>query len=1513
MRRMDKCTTMFCLLAAMAWLGSACGTDAPPSPGGSVGVDAGGDDTNTTIDPDTTVGADAAATDAGGGSDAGGGGSDAGGGGGDTGGGGSDAGGGGDDAGSDDAGQEDSGSGGCKADLDCAGTEVGACEKAVCNTGTGECEKANADDGTLCDDGDACTESDVCASGTCGGEAKVCDDGNPCTDDACGADGNCAGTPIAGGKDCDDGDACTDKDSCDDQGACTGEALKCDDDNPCTEEACEVNWGCTIGNNSDACDDESACTESDTCAEGKCVGTDVSCDDGNPCTDDACNKDDGCSNTDNVAGCDDKNACTNNDVCAAGLCKAGTPVNCDDDNACTDDACDEATGCANKNKADGDQCDDGSACTSGDACKDGACQGDLLNCDDKNPCTKDACDKAKGCESVKDDSLKCDDGDLCTDKDSCKDGKCVGAGGPDCDDKNPCTDDSCDPKTKKCINTPNTAACDDGSKCTESDACAAGKCKPGKAIVCDDKNPCSDDTCNKDTGACEFKNNTKPCDDGDKCTAGDACKDGQCTAKPKVCDDKSVCTDDSCDTATGNCKYAPKPDKQKCEDGSKCTSNDACLKGKCVGAAVKCDDGDPCTTDKCNKTVGCLADFNTAACDDGNVCTLGDICDKGACKSGTKKKVCNDGNVCTNDKCDPAKGCVGTPNKNKCDDKNACTVNDNCDGKGNCVGAKKNCNDKNLCTNDSCDPKAGCKHANNTNKCSDGSVCTSGDVCKTGKCTPGKAITCNDGNVCTKDTCNKVKGCQFAIMPKGSKCDDKNSCTSNDACTVISGKAICKGVGKNCDDGKPCTLDSCKNNVCTYKNAATTVPCNDGNSCTNPDKCDGKGKCKGGAVNKCDDKNGCTDDLCVNKIGCTHKANTKPCSDGKYCTINDTCASGKCSKTTPRKCDDGNVCTYNYCNDVVNKCLKTNKSTSTKCSDKNACTLNDKCDGKGACKAGSPVKCDDKNPCTLDVCNKTTGKCGYTLSSKLCGKLGIPYTEGFSYLDSNWQTYNTDSKIGWRADNNGSPGKLTGSYSLNFNNGKNYSNNKKVGGTAVSKFLLDATKLKGNITFSFFSYHGVESSKSYDKRYIEFSIDGFKSIAKSVLLDNSKHKNAWHMEAIDISALKGKSFQVRFRFDSVDSINNTTPGWFVDEINAYAGPVKAVGAGGQYYDSFTASNPNGWQFAKKYGANSSTWKIDKTSSTPGAYSGESLNFNDGVNYSPYTAKGWALSPIIDLEPLAGKSGNVTLWFKSWHQTETTSIRDKRFVEISDYGFSTTSSSHFVKYTDTNTSSQQYGWRWLWVDLTKFKGKRIRVRFHFDSVNSYKNSYKGWFIDDMYVDNKPTASYGDMITCNAKSNWTISKGNSSGANWAVDNSGIPYKSHNCSLNFNAYNSSTKKYDIKCPAGKKRVFGSATSKMFYVKKPAAGAKTYLTFETYMNVESSGSYDYTRLYIRDVFKNQEKNWTLSKSNALKKWKKFTYDVSAYHGRWITVRFYFDSKDCINNTGTGVAVENVMVRANK
>lgn len=459
-----------------------------------------------------------------------------------------------------------------------------------------------------------------------------------------------------GSGSCSDGDACTSGDTCT-GGVCLGSAVTCfDDSNPCTTAVCVPATGCGQVNNTATCDDANACTSADHCAGGVCAGTAKSCDDSNVCTTDSCNPQTGaCSNAPNTAACSDGDACTTGDVCQAGACKPGAPVTCNDSNSCTDDSCDKVKGCTFTNN-DTNSCTDNSLCTSGDHCKAGLCVTSPVTCpDDGNVCTTAVCVPATGCGQTFN-TLACDDANLCTTGDVCAAGVCAGTP-KSCDDANVCTSDLCNPSTGACMSAPNTAACDDGNQCTVADTCAAGACTGGTARVCNDNNPCTDDSCSPTTGCVFTPNNANPCSDGSLCTTGDHCAQGSCVSTPVVCpDDSNVCTTASCSPATG-----------------------------------------------CGQT------FNTAPCDDLDLCTTNDVCGEGQCKPGTAKD-CSDSNVCTTDSCEPATGaCVHASNTAACDDLDGCTSTDTC-ANGVCKGTPLSCDDSNACTTDTCSGAGVCHH-----------------------------------------------------------------------------------------------------------------------------------------------------------------------------------------------------------------------------------------------------------------------------------------------------------------------------------------------------------------------------------------------------------------------------------------------------------------------------------------------------------------------------------------------------------------------------------------------------------------------------------------------------------------------------------------------------------------------------------------------------------------------------------------------------------------------------------
>ncbi len=77
----------------------------------------------------------------------------------------------------------------------------------------------------------------------------------------------------------------------------------------------------------------------------------------------------------------------------------------------------------------------------------------------------------------------------------------------------------------------------------------------GAIFECNDDNVCTDDSCDPQTGCTNapVTTGTTCDDDNDNCTVG-ACSDsGTCVEPAKDCDDDDVCTNDSCDIATGLC------------------------------------------------------------------------------------------------------------------------------------------------------------------------------------------------------------------------------------------------------------------------------------------------------------------------------------------------------------------------------------------------------------------------------------------------------------------------------------------------------------------------------------------------------------------------------------------------------------------------------------------------------------------------------------------------------------------------------------------------------------------------------------------------------------------------------------------------------------------------------------------------------------------------------------------------------------------------------------------------
>jgi|GEM_PF-2534118 len=433
----------------------------------------------------------------------------------------------------------------------CSGAADTECLKNRCVPATGKCAPVPALDGQACEyDGTACTSPDRCSNGACEAGKNHC--------------------PCSATKDCaafEDGDICNG-------------LLYCD-----KAKADKASWVCKVNLASvKSCPDGA-----DVCAPNTCDPKDGNCKvnkepdgkpceaDGSKCSQESC-KDGVCEVSLNVCQCplgddcadfEDGNPCNGTLYCdktgakESWACKVNpkTVVKCKltPGGLCKQEQCDPKNGaCKSLPFNEGVTCADNDICTLATACKSGECvqaaSAATLDCDDKNACTDDKCEAAKGCVFSVATGKSCDDGNACTTTDACGDkAVCLGGAATVCNDGKVCTADSCDAKQGCVFKASVGKACDDGNACTSASAClATGQCGGGTLKTCSDTNPCTTDSCDAKTG-CVFAPNAIACDDGDACTDKDACKAGACSGGAITCADKGACKG-TCDKLKG-CQY----------------------------------------------------------------------------------------------------------------------------------------------------------------------------------------------------------------------------------------------------------------------------------------------------------------------------------------------------------------------------------------------------------------------------------------------------------------------------------------------------------------------------------------------------------------------------------------------------------------------------------------------------------------------------------------------------------------------------------------------------------------------------------------------------------------------------------------------------------------------------------------------------------------------------------------------------------------------------------------------
>ncbi len=332
-------------------------------------------------------------------------------------------------------------------------------------------------------------------------------------------------------------------------------------------------------------------------------------------------------------------------------------------------------------------------------------------------------------------------------------------------------------------------------------------------LDCADAGACLDDACTDGRCSASALPDGTSCQDGLYCTVDDACDHGVCSGAARDCrslDDE--CNRGVCDEEADACVARSLADGTRCDDGRYCTVDDSCLTGACGGVARDCSSLDePCRLGVCNEDGGrceAQARLDGTACDDGLFCTVSETCQRGEC-TGTERECSSAGGSCATGECDEEiDRCTGDPypSGTGCVDDLYCTVDEACDGAGNCVGWERVCPDPPPCQESYCD-EADDACANRPlqdgSACpDDGVFCNGTESCRGGTCvSSGNPCPGPDGDGDCSESCNEVNDDCSAPDVAGSPCDDGIGCTQ-DACD---GSGGCSGT----PDHGVCAPDFC--------------------------------------------------------------------------------------------------------------------------------------------------------------------------------------------------------------------------------------------------------------------------------------------------------------------------------------------------------------------------------------------------------------------------------------------------------------------------------------------------------------------------------------------------------------------------------------------------------------------------------------------------------------------------------------------------------------------------------
>jgi hypothetical protein len=179
-------------------------------------------------------------------------------------------------------------------------------------------------------------------------------------------------------------------------------------------------------------------------------------------------------------------------------------------------------------------------------------------------------------------------------------------------------------------------------------------------------------------------------------------------------------------------------------------------------------------------------------------------------------------------------------------------------------------------------------------------------------------------------------------------------------------------------------------------------------------------------------------------------------------------------------------------------------------------------------------------------------------SAQVLAAIGTPNAcTGFDFEGGATQGFTVVNVSGaslWHVTNGLCRAFLTGhSTPYDFYYGQDGTCNYNTGARNASNLISPTINVTGTfapfaVSFNYLLF--VESSSSFDTTFVDISTNGGSTWTQILSKANLINDNQWHNVSVDVTAqvAAAPTVKLRFRFDSVDNLVNSSTGWHVDDI-----------------------------------------------------------------------------------------------------------------------------------------------------------------------------------------------------------------------------------------------------------------------------------------------------------------------------------------------------------------------------